>query len=119
MLNLDLIVEEQALTNNGEAGFVNDREKLIFRLKDDEFGDATEAYFDFAEVRGTGEVEVLLIDDGALIGAQNIDATSGYATVGLDGQRFDKVKVKAVDDTAFSLDGFGCDRIAEDEFFFV
>ena len=98
---------------------VNDREKLVFRLKDGEFGDATESYFDFAEMRSNGEVEVLFIDDGALISSQIIDASSGYATAGLDGHSFDKVKIKAVDDTAFSLDWFDFDRIVEDEFFFV
>ena len=103
----------------GEAGLVNDREKLVFRLKDGEFGDATEAYFDFAEVRGDGEVNLRFFDDGAFVGSQVVDANEGFAAAGLEGQTFDKVKVQAVGNTAFSLDGFGFDRIVEDEFMFV
>ena len=104
---------------NGEAGLVNDREKLVFKMQDGPFGDATEATFDFAEVRGDGEVEVIFLDNGILIESQVIDATGGSASADLGGDSFDTVKVKAVGDTAFSLDGFAFDRLAEDEFLFA
>jgi hypothetical protein len=100
----------------GEAGLVNDREALKFKLQDGEFGDATEAFFDFADIRGAGEVEVKFFDDGDLIGIETYFAEDGGVTANLDGRSFDAVKIGAVDDTAFSLDGFSFDRLVVDEF---
>lgn len=103
----------------GEAGLVNGREKLKFNLKEDEFGDATEATFDFADLRGGGEVEVFFYDDRELIGREVYQAEEGEMTAGLDGLSFDQVKIAAVDDTAFSLEGFAFDRFVTDEFLFA
>jgi hypothetical protein len=48
----------------GEFGLVNDDETLAFKLQDGDFGDATEAFFDFADLRGNGDVEVRLDQSG-------------------------------------------------------
>ncbi|MEO0916582.1 MAG: endonuclease/exonuclease/phosphatase family protein, partial [Pseudomonadota bacterium] len=104
----------------GETGLVNDDEQLAFTLKDGEFGDAVEVAFEFADLRGSGEVEVEFFDDGILIGTEIYDATGGAVTASLDGNSFDAVKIGAVDDTAFSLDGFGFERlVVTDSFDFV
>lgn len=103
----------------GEFGLVNDDETLAFKLQDGDFGDATEAFFDFADLRGNGDVEVLFLDDGLLIGSQVVDASGGAVTVDQSGESFDAVQIRAVGDTAFSLDGFGFERLVEDDFVFV
>lgn len=104
---------------SGEFGLVNDDETLAFKLQDGDFGDATEAFFDFADLRGNGDVEVLFLDDGELIGSQMVNASSGSINVGQNGESFDAVQIRAVGDTAFSLDGFGFERLVEDEFVFA
>ncbi|MEM9639232.1 MAG: endonuclease/exonuclease/phosphatase family protein, partial [Pseudomonadota bacterium] len=43
----------------GEGALVNDDEELLFKLRDGPFGDATEVFFDFADLRGDEEVEVI------------------------------------------------------------
>ncbi|PRY92027.1 putative extracellular nuclease [Hasllibacter halocynthiae] len=102
----------------GEGGLVNDREKLVFRLEDGPFGDATEAFFDFGEVKGGGAVRVAFLDDGERIGSQVFDASGGSVLADLDGASFDAVRIRAVGDTAFSLDGFAFERLdGADDFF--
>ena len=104
----------------GETGLVIDEEQLAFSLKDGDFGDALEVEFEIADLRGRGEVEVELFEDGILIGTEIYDATSGIVTADLDGESFDAVKIGAVDDTAFSLDAFGFERlVVTDSFDFV
>ncbi|MEL6682961.1 MAG: endonuclease/exonuclease/phosphatase family protein [Pseudomonadota bacterium] len=104
----------------GETGLVNDDEQLAFTLKDGDFGDALEVEFEFADLRGSGQVEVEFFDDGVLIGTEIYDASAGSVTADLDGDSFDAVKIGAVDDTAFSLDAFGFERITgSDSFDFV
>lgn len=103
----------------GEAGLVNGREKLNFKLKDGEFGDATEATFEFADLKGGGEIEVFFYDDRELIGREIYQGQTNAVTADLDGLSFDQVKIAAVDDTAFSLDGFSFDRFVADEFLFA
>ncbi|MCK0097305.1 endonuclease/exonuclease/phosphatase family protein [Yoonia sp. F2084L] len=103
----------------GEIGLVNDDEALSFKLQDGDFGDATEAFFDFGDLRGNGDVEVLFLNDGMMIGSQVVDASAGAITAGQDGAAFDAVQIRAVGDTAFSLDGFGFERLVEDAFVFA
>ncbi|PJI84336.1 hypothetical protein BC777_3878 [Yoonia maricola] len=103
----------------GEFGLVNDDETLVFTLQDGDLGDATAAFFDFADLRGDGEVEVLFLEDGILIGSQVLDASGGTITADRDGASFDAVEIRAVGDTAFSLDGFGFERVVEDAFVFA
>lgn len=102
----------------GEAGLVNDREALKFKLQSDEFGDATEAMFDFAQVQGDGDIKVKFFDDGDLVGSEIYSASAGRVTADLGGTGFDAVRVSAMDDTAFSLDGFAFERMTVDEFVF-
>ena len=102
-----------------EIGLVNNDETLAFKLQDGEFGDATEAFFDFADLRGNGDVEVIFLDDGMLIGSQVVSASGGAINVDHNGESFDAVQIRAVGDTAFSLDGFGFERLVEDEFIFA
>ncbi|MBM2578099.1 hypothetical protein JQC91_17465 [Jannaschia sp. Os4] len=96
----------------GEAGLVNDRESLFFRLGGAEFGDGVEAGFDFDAIQGDGRVRVIFFEDGERLGAQVFDAREGSITAALDGESFDAVRLRAVGDTAFSLDGFAFERIA-------
>ncbi|MEJ8560076.1 endonuclease/exonuclease/phosphatase family protein [Yoonia sp. GPGPB17] len=103
----------------GEFGLVNDDETLTFKLQDGDFGDATEAFFDFDELRGNGDVEVLFLNDGQMIGSQVVNASGGEINVTQNGESFDAVQIRAVGDTAFSLDGFGFERLVDDEFVFV
>ncbi|MEM8825077.1 MAG: hypothetical protein AAGF30_15825, partial [Pseudomonadota bacterium] len=98
---------------------VNDRETLTFRLQDGEFDDATEASFDFADLRGDAQVRVIFFEDGGRIGAESYDASAGAITADLDGASFDTVKIRALGDTAFSLDGFAFERLMADEFLFA
>ncbi|MEM8657099.1 MAG: endonuclease/exonuclease/phosphatase family protein, partial [Pseudomonadota bacterium] len=102
----------------GEAGLVNDRENLKFNLRDGPFGDATEATFEFSEVRGDGEVRVRFFEDGDLIDRETYQIIDGQITADLDGASFDQVRIRALDDTAFALDGFAFDRMVEDDFLF-
>lgn len=67
-------------------------------------------------MRGAGEVEDKFFDDGNLIGIEIYLANEGDVTADLDGRSFDAVTISAVDDTAFSLDGFLFDRLVVDEF---
>ncbi|MEO1314586.1 MAG: hypothetical protein AAFV27_12025, partial [Pseudomonadota bacterium] len=89
-----------------------------FNLRDGPFGDATEATFEFSEVRGDGEVRVRFFEDGDLIDRETYQIIDGQITADLDGASFDQVRIRALDDTAFALDGFAFDRMVEDEFLF-
>lgn len=103
----------------GEGGLVNGREALKLKLQDGAFGDATEVFFDFADMRGAGDVEVKFFDDGDLIGSDVYLAVGDELTADLEGRSFDAVKIGAVDETAFSLEGVSFDRIVVDEFLFA
>lgn len=101
----------------GETNLINDDEQLALTLKDGDFGDALEVEFEFADLRGNGEVEVEFFDDGVLIGSEIYDATSGAITADLDGDSFDHVKIGAVGDTAFALEVFGFERLVGSDSF--
>ncbi|MEM9636741.1 MAG: hypothetical protein AAGA94_03785, partial [Pseudomonadota bacterium] len=103
----------------GEGALVNDGEELLFKLQDGPFGDATEVFFDFADLRGDEEVEVIFFDDGIQIGLDVYDASGGEVTADLNGVSFDAVRIGSVGDTAFSLDGFAFERLDADEFAFA
>ncbi|WP_299792515.1 endonuclease/exonuclease/phosphatase family protein [uncultured Marivita sp.] len=103
----------------GEAGLVNDDETLIFDIEDGAFGDALMAMFDFATVKGSGNVEIAFFNDGVEIGSQVASAASGSVTAELDGQSFDSVELSALGNTAFSLVGFSFERTAMDDFLIV
>jgi len=103
----------------GDGLLVNGSERLSFQLEGDDYGDATQATFDFAELSGSGEVQVFFFDDGELLTSEVYDATSGQVIADLDGATFDSVRIKATDDTAFSLDSFAFDRTIEDDMAFV
>ncbi|MCL3882974.1 endonuclease/exonuclease/phosphatase family protein [Marivita sp. GX14005] len=99
----------------GETVLVNDGETLVFELEEGAFGDALMAMFDFATLRGSGDVELSFFDGGTQIGSSVESASAGTLSVGLDGQGFDAVGITALGDTAFSLVGFAFDRMASEE----
>lgn len=100
----------------GELNLVNGLEQLTFVLRGNEFGEATEALFEFADLRGDGVVEVIFFQGRQRLGSEEFDASSGVISADFDGEVFDRVQIRSVADTAFSLDGFAFERLLDDEF---
>ncbi|TFL19258.1 endonuclease/exonuclease/phosphatase family protein [Jannaschia formosa] len=95
----------------GKADSVNGDEKLGFRVLGKELGDALEVEFDFGTVSGDGEVEIEFFDGRTKLDTRTYEITDGLVNAGLDGMAFDAVRIAAVDDTAFTLDGVAFDRL--------
>ncbi|MEM9342083.1 MAG: ExeM/NucH family extracellular endonuclease [Pseudomonadota bacterium] len=101
-----------------DAREVEEKETLSFHLEDTgTLGDALEVEFEFATVRGSGEVELSFFNDGTLIDTVVSQIADGAVSASVE-DGFDEVSIGATEDLSFTLSAVEFVRI-EDEFSFV
>lgn len=90
-----------------ERKAIDGDEVLRFDLDETKFGLGAEVDFEFAAVRGQGDVELAFFLDGELVERRVETAEDGaILESGLVAGTFDRVELSAQGDTAFKLDGF-------------
>ena len=92
--------------SRSERKLVEEKETLSFELDDaGGLGDAVEVGFEFAKVRGSGDVELMFFEDGMLVAEVLLEIENGAVRHGLDsGQTFDEVTIGATDNLRFGVD---------------
>ncbi|SLN12085.1 Endonuclease/Exonuclease/phosphatase family protein [Roseivivax jejudonensis] len=99
------------------SGALNGRETLVLDLDEKNgAGDAFDVAFDFADKRGSGQLELAFYDDGALVEEALIDVSKRGASYDLDGDAtFDRVEISTTGSLAVSFEAFEFERIDTDD----